>query len=94
MYKGYIPGNSQNISCFLRSKEESIPLSEPQPVIKERSLSEDKIKQEGGLKPPRFAGEKDLSIRAQLAGVEITLSDRNGDLLTAYTTGEGKLMLL
>ena len=77
-----------NVSCFLRTREDSTSSDKPRPVVKEPSLSEDESKQEGGLKPPRFAGEKDLSIRVELAGIGITLSDRNGEVLTAYTTGE------
>ena len=49
----------------------------------------------GGLKPPRFDGEKDLSVRAKLAGMEITLSDSNGEILTADTKGvEEQIRLL
>ena len=78
----------QNISCLHRSKEEPTLPDKPQPAVKELSLSEDESKEEGGLKPPRFAGEKDLSIRAELAGIGITLSDTNDEVLTAYATGE------
>ena len=36
----------------------------------------------------KFDGEKDLSVKAKLAGVEITLLDKRGELLAADTKGK------
>ena len=71
-----------------RKPAESPPSTEEPSVVKTSpSSSESQAKGTAGLKPPRFEGEKDLSIRAKLAGVEVTLADKHGELLTADTKG-------
>lgn len=75
------------ISLTHRKTEESPSIEEESSVVKTTPSSESQIK-DTDLKPPRFEGEKDLSVRAKLAGVEITLADKHGELLTADTKGQ------
>lgn len=70
-----------------RDKEERILVEEELSIIKSSPSLESQSKDEG-LKPPRFQGEKDLTVSAKLAGVEITLADKHGELLTADTKGK------
>ena len=68
-----------------RAKDESLPVGEGVETAKPTpSEGEKKTSQ---LKPPRFDGEKDLSLMAKLAGIELTLSDKAGDLLMADIKG-------
>jgi hypothetical protein len=74
-----------------RKTAEPPPSIEEEPnIIKASPSIEGQVKDAaaGSLRPPRFEGEKDLSVRAKLAGVEVTLADRRGELLTADTKGE------
>ena len=61
-------------------------MDEDPSVVKPSPTSESRVK-DVDMKPPRFEGEKDLSLRAKLAGVEITLADKRGELLMAATRG-------
>ena len=70
---------------FSRSKEDSSPVGEEADIVQQTPSEGEK--KTSTLKPPRFKGERDLSVRAKLAGVELTLSDRNGNLLTADVKG-------
>ena len=77
-----------HINCILCRKTEVSPsVDEELSVAKASTSSESQVK-DVELKPPRFPGEKDLSVQAKLAGVEITLADKHGELLTADTKGE------
>jgi hypothetical protein len=79
------------ISNVCRKTAEPPPSIEEEPnVVKTSPSIEGQVKDAtaGSLRPPGFEGEKDLSVRAKLAGVEVTLADRHGELLTADTKGE------
>ena len=76
-----------------RRPAESPSNEEDSSVVKTSPSSESQVKS-AGLKPPRFRGEKDLSVQAKLAGVEITLADKHGELLTADTKGQLQMCLI
>lgn len=82
---------------IFRKSEES-PSVEEEPLAAKTSLTSltsllpESQAKDVGLKPPRFMGEKDLSVKAKLAGVEITLADKHGELLTADTKGEPRAL--
>ena len=79
------PSMFMHVAFPCRSKEDSSPVVEETEVVKQTpSEGEKKI---STLKPPRFKGERDLSIKAKLAGVELTLSDRSSNLLMADVKG-------
>ena len=79
------------ISFFCRKKDDdSASKDEETPTVETSPLSSESLEKMGKkevAKIVRFAGEKDLSVKAKLAGVELTLSDEHGEVLTADTKG-------